>query len=108
MRRLFVLFALAFTLPAAAQENLPELEPVPEPPPAVALDAQALTERGVTIQAGEQAEEFEVAGKTVIRVTRPNGTVYYLIQQEGTTAAAPTGDASNATISVPQWLLFQW
>lgn len=108
MRRLFALLALAIALPVAAQENLPALEPVPEPPPAVTLDEQALAERGVTIQAGEKAEEFEAAGKTVIRVTRPNGTVYYLIEQEGSSAAAPVGDASNATLSVPQWLLFQW
>ena len=106
MRRLIVLFAFAFAMPVSAQQP-PKLEPLPEPPPAVGLDAQALEERGVKIQPGERAEEFIAAGKRVIRVTRPNGAVYYLIEQEGG-ANAPVGDAANTNFSVPQWLIFKW
>ncbi|MFO7189240.1 MAG: DUF2782 domain-containing protein, partial [Pseudomonadota bacterium] len=82
MRRLFILYALAFAMPVAGQPQPPELEPVPEPPPAVTLDEEALAERGITIEPGERAEELELAGKRVIRVTRPNGTVYYLIERQ--------------------------
>lgn len=106
MRRLFVLAALALALPAGAQQP-PQLEPLPEPPPAVGLDDQALAERGIKIQPGEKAEEFIAAGKRVIRVTRPNGAVYYLIEQQGS-GTADGGDPSSANFSVPQWLLFRW
>lgn len=107
MRRLIALFVFAFALPVSAQQP-PKLEPLPEPPPpAVALDAQTLEERGIKIEPGERAEEFIAAGKRVIRVTQPNGAVYYLIEQQGG-ANAPVGDAANTNFSVPQWLLFKW
>lgn len=107
MRRLFVLAAFALALPAAAQQP-PKLEPLPEPPPAAEnLDEQALAERGIQIRPGEKAEEFIAAGKRVIRVTRPNGAVYYLIEQQGS-GTANGGDPSSANFSVPQWLLFRW
>ncbi len=106
MRRPFLLVALALALPAVAQQP-PQLEPLPEPPPAVGLDDQALAERGVKIQPGEKAEEFIAAGKRVIRVTRPNGAVYYLIEQQGS-GPADGDDPSSASFSVPQWLLFRW
>lgn len=98
--------ALAFALPAFAQQP-PELEPLPEPLPSVALDDQALNERGIKIQPGEKAEEFVAAGKQVIRVTRPDGAVYYLIEQRGSNPP-DKGDPSSANFSVPQWLLFRW
>lgn len=107
MRRLIVLLAFAFAMPVVAQQP-PQLEPLPEPPPAISLDAEALEDRGIKIRPDERAEEFTAAGKRIIRVTRPNGAVYYLIEQEGDSAVAPVGNASNATISVPQWLLFKW
>jgi len=108
MRRLLALAVLAYAVPLMAQPQPPKLEPLPEPPPSIELDEQALAERGVKIKPGERAEEFTAAGKRVIRVTQPSGRVYYLIEQQGTSAAAPVGDASNQTISVPQWLIFQW
>lgn len=109
MRRLFILLFAAFALPAVAQHQPPELEPLPEPPPpAVALDEAALAERGIRIQPGERAEEFFAAGKRVIRVTQPNGAVYYLIEQQGGAGSAQPGDALSTNFSVPQWLLFRW
>jgi hypothetical protein len=108
MRRLLVFLLTAFSLSATAQQP-PELEPLPEPPPpAVALDEEALAERGVRIEPGERAEEFVAAGKRVIRVTRPNGAVYDLIEQQGGAGSAQSGDASSTNFSVPQWLLFRW
>ena len=72
MRRFILILAL-LALPAVAQQP-PQLEPIPEPPPAAApsaLDDPALAERGVQIRPGEKAEEYIVNGQRVIRVRQP-------------------------------------
>lgn len=109
MRRLLALIvALAAVLPAMAQQP-PRLEPIPEPPPpAVGLDDQALSERGIQIQPGERAEELIVDGKRVIRVTQSNGAVYYLMEDAPGYTSPPGIDPSDSRVRVPMWRVYQW
>lgn len=111
MHRLLLVLLALIALPALAQQPLPKLEPIPEPPPASApsaLDEQALSERGVQIRPGETAEEYMVNGQRIIRVRQPNGRVYYLIEEiAGYTGPAGT-DPSDSRLRVPQWVIHQW
>jgi len=101
--------ALFFAASAAfAQQQPPKLEPLPEPPPpTMELDQQALDERGVKIEKGAHAEEFVRDGKRVIRVRRPDGRTYYLVEQRP--GSGPRGhDPEDTGLRVPQWVLFEW
>ena len=73
------------TLPAQAQQP-PRLEPVPAPPPAPpGIRDDELTERPIRITPGanEQIEETVMNGRRAIKVTQPNGNVYYLVEELG-------------------------
>jgi hypothetical protein len=108
MRRLLALLTLAVPLAVFAQQP-PKLEPLPEPPPsAVGIDDNT-DAPGVTLQRGEDlVEEFEVDGQKYIRVTQPNGLVYYLIESRpGDGPWAGANDTDNR-IRVPQWRILQW
>jgi hypothetical protein len=108
MRRLLALFTLVLPLAVFAQQP-PKLEPIPEPPPpAVGVDDDAAAP-GITLQRGEDlVEEFEVDGQKYIRVTQPNGLVYYLIESRpGDGPWAGANDTDNR-IRVPQWRILQW
>lgn len=112
MRRILFLLILICALPAGAQTPPPpppKMEPLPEPPPpAVALDDDQLQERGVRIQKGEKAEELTFNGKRVIRVTRPSGKVYYLIEHQPGMEGPPRHDASDSGVRAAQWVIHQW
>lgn len=111
MRRAYLIFAFcvqALAMPVGAQPPPPNLEPVPEPPPEIGLD-QSPTAPGVTIQPGpeDRTQTFEIDGRRYVRVIKPNGAEYYLVQdltQSGLTPSQPGG----ADISVPQWQLLQF
>lgn len=108
MRRLLALLLLALPLALAAQQP-PKLEPLPEPPPPPVGISDEPDAPGITLQRGEdQIEEFEVDGQKMIRVTQPNGLVYYLI--EARPGDGPWAGASNTDnrIRVPQWRILQW
>src|SRR5262249_35882816 len=107
--RSFFLFAFFIAQQAMAQQPPPKLEPIPDPPPpATALDDEALNDRGVKIAPGERAEEFMTDGKRVIRVTKPNGAVYYLIEDIAGYVGPAGTDSSDSRIRAPQWLIYQW
>jgi hypothetical protein len=107
MRRLLATLLIALPVAASAQQP-PKLEPVPEPPPAVGVtdDPDA---PGIILQRGQdQYEEMEMDGQRVIKVTQPNGFVYYLV--EARPGDGPFAGASNTDnrIRVPQWRVLQW
>jgi hypothetical protein len=107
MRRLF---ATLLVLPLAAfAQQPPQLEPIPEPPPpAIGVDDDTAAP-GVTLQRdGETHEEFEVDGQRAIRVTRPDGSVYYLIEAEPGSGLMAGQQSSDTGIRVPQWRILQW
>jgi hypothetical protein len=83
-----------------------KLEPLPEPPPpppGIALDNP--TEAPVRISPGqnEQIEEFNVNGRRVVRVTTPDGAVYYLADDANTNAERAGG--LDRQFRVPLWLI---
>ena len=98
-----------FTLPAHAQQP-PRLEPVPAPPPAPpGIRDDELTERPIRITPGanEQIEETVMNGRRAVKVTQPNGNVYYLVEE--------LGDQDNALhnsvtppLRVPMWRILQF
>lgn len=97
-------------LPLAAQQKPPpKLEPLPEPPPAIGFDQDARPERGVQVTPGaaERVEESVIDGKRVIHVINPNGTEYFLTedQGDGTFARQNTGDTG---LRPPRWLIWQF
>src|SRR4051812_21916482 len=76
---------LAAALPAAAQQP-PRLEALPEPPPLPpGAEGDQPGEPSVDIRRGEnqQIEETVVNGQRVVRVTQPDGNVYYLLEDRG-------------------------
>ncbi len=99
-------------IPAAAQRvpPPPTLEPVPEPPPQVGLDAEPTAPGGPTLTApGSKVETFTMPdGTQVIRVTDPNGWEYHLVEaQPGEPGGARTvtGDFG---VRAPMWTILQW
>ena len=110
MRRLLAVAALAAALPIAAQQALPppQLEPVPEPPPAVTLDVQQAAEAGITLRPGDTAERFEVDGQQYIRVKTAAGTEYHLVEAlpgDYPFARVQQGDSG---VRAPMWKVLEW
>jgi hypothetical protein len=108
MRRFLAVLSLALPLAALAQQPL-QLEPLPEaPPPPVGVDDDP-DAPGVTLQRGEdQYETMEMDGQQVIRVTQPNGWVYYLIEARPGDGPFAGAQSSDDRIRVPQWRILQW
>lgn len=108
MPRFLALLVLALPLAAAAQQP-PRLEPLPEPPPPPVGISDEPDAPGIILQRGEDlVEEMEMDGQKMIRVTQPNGLVYYLIESRpGDGPMAGANDTDNR-IRVPQWRILQW
>ncbi len=111
MRRFLIALMVFALIPAAAQQipPPPTLEPVPEPPPQVGLDAEP-SEPGPTLTApGSKVETFTMPdGTQVIRVTDPNGWEYHLVEATPGSpggAGTVTGDFGNRA---PMWTILQW
>jgi len=111
MRRLLIALMVFAWIPVAAQQVLPppKLEPLPEPPPQVGLDAEP-TAPGPTITApGSKVEEYTMPdGTKYIRVTDPNGWEYHLVEAqpgEPGGAGTVTGDFG---VRAPMWTILQW
>lgn len=100
---------LAAALPVAAQQP-PKLEPLPEPPPPPpGVEEEQPGEPGVEIQPGpnDQVEEIVVNGQRVVRVTRPGGSVYYLVEDRGDGAGVRNGSL-DIGLRVPAWVIRQF
>ena len=88
MRRLFspltyMPLLLALALPASAQ-MLPQLEPLPEPPPPPGMMEGFEPEVTILQRDGDTVEEYRINGRLyMVRVTPPHGVPYYLIDEKG-------------------------
>jgi hypothetical protein len=103
MRRFATILLISACMPAWAQQPL-KLEPLPEPPPpppGVASDSPSDAPVRITPGQNEQIEEFNVDGRRVVRVTTPNGAVYYLTDD----AAADRAGGLDRQFRVPLWLI---
>lgn len=99
---------LALILPVAALAQ-PRLEPVPPPPPApvAPINDSALGETPVTISPGpdDKIEDIVVNGERALRVTTPDGSVYYLAPDQRDAGLRPFGDSG---LRVPMQVIRQF
>jgi hypothetical protein len=112
MRRFLLALIMLAWIPATAQQvpPPPNLEPLPEPPPPVGLDAGP-TGPGPTITApGSKVEEYTMPdGTKYVRVTEPNGWVYHLVEADpGEPGGARTGTSDISGVRAPMWTILQW
>ena len=91
LRRFLTILLAMLPLTIAAQ---PKLEPLP-PPPTSAPGAEApLGEAPVTITPGpnDKIEDVIVNGERAVKVTSPDGSVYYLMPNQRDAGIRPPGD----------------
>lgn len=110
MRRLIPALAFALALPVWAQQK-PKLEPLPEPPPpppGYQLDP-ALEPQVTIVKRGEDVvEEYRIAGRLyMLKVTPPNGTPYYLVDEQGH-GNFVRHETLSPQVRVPMWVIKSW
>jgi hypothetical protein len=100
---LFLLFAL--TLPAVAEDKLPDLQPLPEaPPPPAGVDASMEPQVTIVSKGRNKVEEYRIRGKLyMLKVTPPNGVPYYLVDRQGN--GTWVRDSRDSGLVVPQWVI---
>jgi hypothetical protein len=105
LRKAILLVFAALPLAVFAQQP-PRLDPLPIPPPPPAASDNDSLEAPVRITPGgnEQIEEIVIDGKRVIRVTTPDGVVYYLRDDLGESPAGRR-DSLDQGIRVPLWVI---
>jgi hypothetical protein len=112
MRCLLAALAFAAALPAAAQQvpPPPNLEPLPEAPPAVEVDpVQQASEMGITIQPGDRVERLTLDGQQYLVVTTQWGTEYHLVEAvPGFGPGAQWQQPADSGLRVPMWRVLQW
>lgn len=96
---------LAAALPAAAQNRPPDLQPLPEPPPAASVDP-ALEPQVTIVRRGDTKEEqYRLNGKLyMIKVTPPGGVPYYLIESKGD-GTWSRQESLDTGLRVPMWVI---
>lgn len=110
MRRLLLATVLLAALRVAAQTvpPPPQLEPLPEPPPAVGLDTEPAGP-GPTITPGAKTEEFVAPdGTRYVRVVEPNGWQYYLVESLPGEPGGARTVTSDTGVRVPMWSILEW
>ncbi len=108
LRRFAAVILLGAALPLWAQQP-PKLEPLPEPPPPPpGAEGEQPGEAPVQIEPGgnAQTEEIVVNGQRVVRVTTPNGAVYYLIEDRGD--GQGVRNSLDPGVRVPLWVIRQF
>ena len=112
MRRISYLPILVLLTPLMAlAADVPELEPLQEPPdPPAGYEPDPETEPQVTIvKRGEETiEEYRVNGELYMqKVTPSHGVPYYLVKQtiDGGWARM---DGPGEHYAIPQWVLFRF
>jgi len=111
MRSVIAVLILCIALPVAAQNQLPNLQPVPEPPPPPpGLEPDQSLEPQVTIRKrGENTvEEYRIGGRLyMVKITPPNGTPYYLIDEKGD-GRFTRQDSYDTGTRPPMWVIHQF
>ncbi|MSP95956.1 MAG: DUF2782 domain-containing protein [Betaproteobacteria bacterium] len=109
MRKVLISLLLAVSLPVIAQTGAPlKLEPLPAPPPPSPglSDADAGEPRiNIPVQRGDKVEEVREGGRVVMmKVTPPNGTPYYLMDNTGN-GTWIRRDSLDEGVRVPMWTI---
>lgn len=109
--RKLALLALCAPVLAFAAENPPQLEPLPEPPPAPAgYEPDPAAEPEVTIvKRGEETiEEYRVNGELYMqKVTPSHGVPYYLVK-ETVDGGWARMDGPGDRLAIPHWVIFRF
>src|SRR4249919_3487179 len=110
MRRIIAASICAVALPLAAQvAPPPKLEPVPEPPPQVGLEADPNAPGPMLTPPGSRVEEQLMPdGSRVITVTDQNGWTYDLVESEPGAPLARTQTGDLTGVRAPMWRILQW
>lgn len=110
MRKSFLAALAALSLSAAAADQRPDLQPVPEPPPPPPgmTDDGPQPEVTITKRGESRVEEYRVNGKLYMqKVTPPGGPSYYLIDERGDGSWRRL-DSTDSGLRVPQWVVKTW
>jgi hypothetical protein len=102
-----VLSIVAMLPITVAAQQLPKLEPLPPlppPPPGVTSDVSETPIR-ISPNAGEKVEDIAVDGQRGVKVTQPDGSVYYLLPAP---ASGPVMDSREFGMRVPLWVIRQF
>ena len=108
MRRLIPVALLALSAAALAQQRPPKLEPLPEPPPLPpGVISEGTNDQPVTISPGpnDVTEEMVIDGKRAVKVTQPDGKVYYLVEVQAATNPDVRNGLGAGALSAPKWVL---
>jgi hypothetical protein len=106
MRRVLFLALSAATAGVSAQQQPPNLEPLPEapPPPPIGDNSDEPRVR-IEPQKGDKVEEVRDGGRIVmLKVTPPHGVPYYLVDPTGT-GNWTVRDALDPGVRVPMWTI---
>lgn len=118
---LTAVLAAALALPAAAQSsaapaakkpprptNLEKLDDVP-PPPNTLIDPKVKPEETIREEGGNKIIEYRMKGKVYkMRVIKPDGTSYWLIDPKGDGKFIADEKGVASTNSVPMWVVLEW
>lgn len=118
---LTAVLAASLALPSAAQTapastpkkpprpaNLEKLEDVP-PPPNTLVDPKVKPEEIIREEDGNKIVEYRMKGKVYkMRVIKPDGTSYWLIDPKGDGKFIHDEKGVASTNSVPMWVVYEW
>ncbi|MDX2219081.1 MAG: DUF2782 domain-containing protein [Burkholderiales bacterium] len=118
---LTTLLAAALALPAGAQSstspapkkpprpaNLEKLDDVP-PPPNTLIDPKVKPEETIREDGENKIVEYRMKGKVYkMRVIKPDGTSYWLIDPKGDGKFIADEKGVAPTNSVPMWVVYEW
>jgi hypothetical protein len=116
LRKLFViLLALAFALPAMAQDkprpkpaDLQKLEDVP-PPPNTLIDPKIKPQETIREDGDKKIIEYRLNGKLYkMKVINANGSSYWLVDPKGDGTFVADDKGIGSTNSVPMWVVLEW
>lgn len=118
---LTAVLAASIALPAAAQSatsstpkkpprpaNLEKLDDVP-PPPNTLIDPKVKPEETIREDGDNKVVEYRMKGKVYkMRVIKPDGTSYWLIDPKGDGKFIVDEKGVAPTNSVPMWVVYEW
>jgi hypothetical protein len=93
--------------PPANDEAPPEVQAVPEPPPAIGFADDTLERAVRVIPDVESREEKVIDGKRTIHVKTKSGAEYLLTEDDGVTVTTVL-QPETQRFRVPTWILLEW
>jgi hypothetical protein len=106
MRRWIFLVLVVCSAGAFGQKRPPNLEPLPEPLPPPPFSATDDAGVRIPVQKADKVEEIRQGGRvTMLKVTPPGGSPYYLVDTSGH-GDWTRRDSFEEGLRVPMWPVF--